>query len=197
MSETPKRGAKESWVSAAGAIHMLRFTLGHGAATRVICERANDGMIRARADRFIRDKKSIDNAEIPPEFWWARGEAALEQNWTTGDFETWIDQKHHLRAYGVHFRTEDVKRMIPKLEPSEAPASDRVVRLDHNSPDYEKAVVEFEKLEEAVRGSDDYDDEEDKQQQVVEIGAARKLSALSQDQAEPLWRPPLISTLPA
>jgi predicted nucleotide-binding protein len=45
--------------------------------------------------------------------WWAQGEAALTQNWTTGDFETWIDHKIHLKAFGVMFRRADVQKMIP------------------------------------------------------------------------------------
>ncbi len=49
------------------------------------------------------DNGTEDNRAIPREFWWARGEAALIQNWGSGDFETWIDRRYHLLAYGVSF----------------------------------------------------------------------------------------------
>lgn len=55
------------------------------------------------------------------------------------------------------------------------PASDRTVRLDHNDPDYAAASRDLEKLEDAVRGSNDYADSDDKEQRVAEIGAMRRL----------------------
>jgi hypothetical protein len=34
--------------------------------------------------------KSFDDSEQPAWFLWARGGAALEKNWESGDFETWM-----------------------------------------------------------------------------------------------------------
>jgi hypothetical protein len=104
---------KEHWVTPSRALELLQFTLGHGTATLAICARANDGMIRARADRYMEDGRVADNVEIPAKFWWARGEAALTQNWRTGDFETWIAHRIHLKAYGVRFLQSDIEKMIP------------------------------------------------------------------------------------
>jgi hypothetical protein len=50
---------------------------------------------------------------VPAGFWWARGHAALQQNWHSGDFETWINHKIHCRAYGVKFRLSDIEAMLP------------------------------------------------------------------------------------
>lgn len=175
---------KEEWVTAAGALHLLRFTMGQATATIAICERANDGMIKTKAERFIRDKKVSDNVELPGEFWWARGEEALKQNWITGDFETWIGQTHYLRAYGVRFLKSDILKMIPKIEEASdlgsdadlvAPASDRVVRIDHNSRDYTQAIREIDELEHQLRGWNEYPDSEDKEQQLAELEASKSL----------------------
>jgi hypothetical protein len=97
---------------------MLKQTMHHAAAVGAICTGAHDGLVRARAERFIHEHRSdgrtADNMEIPKEFWWAHGKAALDQNWSTGDFETWIDNKIHLRAYGVSFLRSDLQKMIPQ-----------------------------------------------------------------------------------
>jgi hypothetical protein len=97
----------------------------HLPGTRTICKRAHAGMIKARAERFIRDGQSADNINIPFEFWWAEGEAALQQNWTTGDFDTWIDHRIHLQAFGVTFCRSDIERSkpAPLLENGASPAS--------------------------------------------------------------------------
>jgi hypothetical protein len=85
-------------------------------------------LVKARAARFIRDRQETDNADVPAEMWWAGGEAALTQNWTAGDFETWIDQQRvRLQAYGVTFRRADIESLLPpqptaKISPSVARA---------------------------------------------------------------------------
>jgi hypothetical protein len=121
FARAEKMESKEEWITPTRALDLLKFTLGHGAATRAICSRAHDGMIRARADRFVEDLRVVDNAEVPTKFWWARGEAALTQNWKTGDFETWIEERIHLKAYGVRFLEADILRMMPDDERPEAP----------------------------------------------------------------------------
>ena len=55
------------------------------------------------------------------------------------------------------------------------PASDRIVRIDHICPDYRASVEGLEKLEEKLRGLNDYPDPEDKEQQLAEIYAMRPL----------------------
>jgi hypothetical protein len=102
---------KEEWISGASALALLGMK--HGDAPRTICKRAHAGLIKARAERFIRDGQPADNVDIPVEFWWAKGEAALHQNWETGDFDTWIDQRVHLQAFGVTFRRSDIERSRP------------------------------------------------------------------------------------
>lgn len=113
FARAEKVESKEEWITPSRALELLEFTLGYGAAMSAICARANDGMIRARADRYIEGERVADKAEVPKKFWWARGEAALHQNWKTGDFETWIDHRLHLKAHGVRFLRADIERMIP------------------------------------------------------------------------------------
>jgi len=67
--------------------------------------------------RKVHDRRGVrNNSLIPKIFWWAEGAAALMQNWTTGDFETWVGSgldKHRLRAFNVLFLRADIQKMIP------------------------------------------------------------------------------------
>jgi SEFIR domain len=106
---------KEEWISAASALSLLGMK-DWFSSTRTICKRAHAGLIQARAERFIHDSKFADHVDIPIEFWWAEGEAALNQNWTTGDFDTWVGRgidAIHLQAFGVTFRRSDIERFKP------------------------------------------------------------------------------------
>jgi predicted nucleotide-binding protein len=96
--------------------------MGTLAAARAIAARAHDGMIHSRAARLVVGNRVQDNVEIPAAFWWAKGEAALHQNWIAGDFDTWIDHKVHLRAYGVQF----VRSQIESMAPETVASSDRL-----------------------------------------------------------------------
>jgi predicted nucleotide-binding protein len=88
-------------------------------------------LVGGRAARFIRSGQPSDNVDVPSEFWWAEGEAALAQNWVTGDFETWIDQQlTRLEAFGVTFLRSDIEKMIPSLETSAREAALRPERID-------------------------------------------------------------------
>jgi hypothetical protein len=118
---------KEEWISAASAQHLL--------GRRTICKRAHAGLIRARADRFICDGRSADNIDVPVKFWWAEGGRALDQNWTTGDFDTWIDHIH-LQAFGVTFWRPDIERSkpTPLAENATSPASMTAKALEEVGP---------------------------------------------------------------
>jgi predicted nucleotide-binding protein len=116
---------KDEWISAASALSLLGmkdWLLGTG----TICKRAHAGLIQARAERFIHDDKSADDVDIPIEFWWAEGNAALTQNWTTGDFDTWVGRgidRIQLQAFGVTFRRSDIERLRPAFTPASTPAT--------------------------------------------------------------------------
>jgi hypothetical protein len=90
-------------------------------AQMTICARTHDKMISARAARLIIEDHQrrpvgiaeADDVKVPADFWWARGEQALTQNWSTGDFETWIKERVHYKAYGVKFLRSDIMSMVP------------------------------------------------------------------------------------
>jgi hypothetical protein len=108
------RESLELWVTAAEASHLLKPVFGNEFQARMtICKRAHNGLIRARAERFIVAGDGRDNQEIPEKFWWAEGHEALTQNWVTGDFETWIQQQLHMQAFGVSFLRADIEKLIP------------------------------------------------------------------------------------
>jgi len=95
------------------------------AALRV-CKRAHEGLLRARAQTFFKDGERLDGCELPKEFWWAEGGAALTQDWTAGDFSTGDPANHpsgptawmaagissrEWRAYGVEWHKQDAEGM--------------------------------------------------------------------------------------
>jgi predicted nucleotide-binding protein len=105
---------QNEWISAAQAMELASSVMGQGRAARAICARAHAGLIVARAARFIKAGQISNNVDVPAEFWWAEGDAALSQNWVTGDFETWINQTLQLKAYDVSFRLSDIEQLIPE-----------------------------------------------------------------------------------
>jgi hypothetical protein len=112
---------EKEWITAAEAVQLLKPAYGFGLATNTICTRAHNGLIRARAERYVVDhagsKKAGTNVDIPAEFWWAKGGAALNQNWTAGDFDTWLGRNSinqvHLSAFGGSFLRADIERLVP------------------------------------------------------------------------------------
>jgi hypothetical protein len=112
--ETEEAAAEsQKWISAAEAVRLLKPIFNSDyLAQMTICKRAHGGLIRARAERFLTDKK--EGFEIPKGFWWAEGNTALNQNWPAGDFDTWIDRGEvHLQAFGVSFFHPDINKLIP------------------------------------------------------------------------------------
>lgn len=148
---------REEWISAASAVALLRMK--HFSSTHTICKRAHVGLIKARAQRFVRDGQPTDNVDVPAEFWWAEGRAALKQNWTTGDFDTWIDHRIRLQAFGVTFRRSDIEQLrpTPVSESASSPGSMKsqantsvlpndnagtvFISYSHDSPDHARAVL--------------------------------------------------------
>jgi hypothetical protein len=68
-----------------------------------------------------------------------------------------------------------LEERLAETSEAEVPASDRVVRLDHNSPKYIGAKEALETLERLLQETNDYPDPEDKEQKIAEISAARRL----------------------
>ncbi len=68
-----------------------------------------------------------------------------------------------------------LEERLAEASEAEVPASDRVVRLDHNSSKYKEAKEALETLEKLLQETNDYPDPEDKEQKIAEISAARRL----------------------
>jgi hypothetical protein len=104
----------EDWISAAEAIARIRTATRSPAAHIHLAKRAHAGLLRTHAALMIfGDARRHENCDVPTGFWWAEGEAALDQNWDLGDFETWLDREVRIRAFGVRFHREDVELMAP------------------------------------------------------------------------------------
>lgn len=98
--------------------HMAEQWIEASAALRIagnidsLCARLHSGLAQARAAKFeVGDEVRMD-AVVPKGFWWAEGHESLKQDWATGDFSTWIDDKRHCRAFGVHMALSGVLEMV-------------------------------------------------------------------------------------
>lgn len=96
----------EQWISAREANDLC----GNSYA---ICERLYAGLIESRAQLILIDQERFEEKKLPSKFWWACGQAALDQNWDTGDFSTWIDRDKHWRAFGVRLSLAGILDMLP------------------------------------------------------------------------------------
>jgi hypothetical protein len=120
LSERPKPVIE--WLSASAALCMVQERIASGDAAISIATRALAGLVKTRAAHLSADQpggrrghpvvKEADNVEVPKAFWWAKGHPALQQNWATGDFSTWIDDTYEWRAFGVEFAKGDVVKML-------------------------------------------------------------------------------------
>lgn len=104
---------KPVWIEAARALEIATDGGSKTAAIQSICERAHAGLIRCAAHILTVGDERKSNVGLPKKFWWAEGHEALEQNWTTGDFSTWIDNSVQLQAFGVRFALDDVLELLP------------------------------------------------------------------------------------
>lgn len=144
MGRHVSENESEEWVTAAESLKILEPILGYYSAAVRICERAFAGIIHARAEHFQTKNGVQQNVNIPKEFWWAKGQQALVQDWAAGDFSTWIDNStHELKAFGVTFAKNDIERVLgpsrssatigamPHLVPKVAPIANNRIFLVH------------------------------------------------------------------
>jgi len=117
-----KSAGSLDWISAASAVAQLKPCLKNSAyaAQMRICEHAYAKLVRGKARRYMVGDTAHDDTAIPYVFWWAKGHAALTQDWPTGSFSTYINDVEH-RAFGVSFVQEDIELMIPADAPPDAP----------------------------------------------------------------------------
>jgi hypothetical protein len=71
--------------------------------------------------------------------------------------------------------TRDLRRYLDREATTGIPASDRVVKLDHNQTSYREVQASLEKLERAIRELNDYPDTDDREQRIAEVSAAQRL----------------------
>jgi predicted nucleotide-binding protein len=120
----------EEWISAAEALRILKIPYGFS-ARETICKRAHAGMVRARAEKIILNNKPQETKTVPKMFWWAKGEAALTQNWRAGDFSTWIEHKDHIEVFGVEFVKSELEKLLPKTSEVEVSAESAVKKYSN------------------------------------------------------------------
>jgi hypothetical protein len=105
------QGMQQWWIPARDAYDTIAKET-HSETCFAICSRAAEGLVQARAGLLVTEKGRFESAIIPTQFWWAKGHAALEQNWEAGDFSTWINQTYEWKAFGVEFDFLGLKQML-------------------------------------------------------------------------------------
>ena len=103
----------EQWIPAAQAMELVRTSTSGFSERMALCDRAFAGLIKTRARLLMIDDAKRENVVIPSRFWWAKGHEALDQEWTVGDFSTWIESREQWRAYGVSFALSGLLDMLP------------------------------------------------------------------------------------
>lgn len=103
---------QQFWVPASKALFLVARESGDHPANLAICERAHAGVLKSKAKLYIGPNQRAEDAPIPAEFWWAEGHEALEQDWSRGDFSTWIDDSYQLKAFGVDFDFIGIREML-------------------------------------------------------------------------------------
>ena len=117
----------DDWITAREATELLPHS------TRAICAHAREGLIGARAKLLIWGGKRHSKVDVPREFWWADGEEALEQDWRTGRFVTWIrNGTVRLEAFMVEFRRADIEQLKPASAAKAAPSRAARLRVSSN-----------------------------------------------------------------
>ncbi|WP_131818609.1 hypothetical protein [Sphingomonas turrisvirgatae] len=96
----------EQWIDASKALKIAGDNF-------ALCSRLHSGLVTGRAAKLQLGEEVRVNAVIPKGFWWATGHEALEQNWESGDFSTWIERTYHWQAFGVHFGLSGLLAMVP------------------------------------------------------------------------------------
>jgi len=96
----------EQWIEASRALELA-------GSTYALCERASAGLVKSRAQLLLIGNDRHEDAVIPSKFWWAEGHEALDQDWASGDFSTWIDRSVEWKAFGVTFALPGVLEMLP------------------------------------------------------------------------------------
>lgn len=105
----------EHWISAATARDIVAQPPDSAIGTYALCNRSFAALVKTKARLFTIKKQGLrlENAEVPAAFWWAGGHEALEQDWATGDFSTWIKREEEWQAFGVSFALSGVLEMLP------------------------------------------------------------------------------------
>jgi hypothetical protein len=137
----------EEWISARDAREKVVPGCRHNdGRTDVILQRAKAGLVKARASVFKSTKAGVKSDvrdhPIPADFW---GGNSLKQNWTQGDFSTWIHSEGwetYCEAYGVTFEQSGIEAMAHSGEAATAPSQSQVpdhVRKGGNPGKYDWA----------------------------------------------------------
>ena len=111
----------QEWILARDALRFVGASLGLHRAKTVICRRAHQGRLATKAVHYKEGPEQKEDCILPASFWWAEGQEALDQDWGTGDFSTWIKKTTHLQAFDVAFDFVELCNLVP--------ASDRATAM--------------------------------------------------------------------
>lgn len=96
------------------------------------------------------------------------------------------DDLRHMSQQLFQPMARDLRRRLAQLSDENVvevtfniPASDRTVTIDHNAADYARAIEDLDKLEELIRTANDYPESENRDQQIAELSASKRVLSAS------------------
>ncbi|WP_421850892.1 hypothetical protein [Novosphingobium sp.] len=158
--------ADSDWLPAYEAYRLVCERNGSVEADLSIARRAHAGQIRTLAEIVIKEQRTARSrkeiveekrVELPKGFWWAEGEAALEQDWTTGDFATEVCDnfsgpgQYRWQAFGVRFERRGIEMMLTPAKSSESVsvvASYKEIAAQAPLPTDEEIIAKMKELAE-------------------------------------------------
>lgn len=99
------------WISASKVIQVFGKYKPEYELKMAICARAHQGLIKTQAKTLSVSGEARNVVEIPRQFWWAEGHEALEQDWDTGDFSTFVKDTE-MQAFSVSFDLDGLLGLI-------------------------------------------------------------------------------------
>src|SRR3954464_12515986 len=106
-------GMAKQWITAAKALAIVAEHSSPSLARIGLCSRPHGNRGATKPKLVTLGGRGHEDSPVPADFWWADGGAALVQDWSVGDFSTWINRKVESKAFGVLFDLEGVLAKIP------------------------------------------------------------------------------------
>lgn len=117
-------------------------------------------------------ERRIEAWNFGHDFMWAGSN--LDDNARAVADQLFLPTARELRRF-LEAEVAKEEKLLTVMHEAAIPASDRIVRLDHNNPRYKEVMDALQKLERVIKDSNLYDDAEEKEMHLAELSAGHRL----------------------